>query len=336
MKRKIVQSLLILTAITILIALTSCLDNSKIEPQKYSEGLEFTLNEAGTGYILSGKGDCEDYEVTVPDIYNGLPVVEVGEKAFYEGRGIQSIVLPDTVAKISNWSFAYSTIAEIYIPGSVKVIESYAFHHCNYLQILEIENGLEIIEEGAFFSCTNLRKVKLPSSVKDIGYIAFRKMLKLEAFEVDEDNEYFSSIDGNLYANNGKNLLYYARAKEEREFQIPYGTEEIGAYAFEDATLNVIIIPETVGVINQWAFAGNHCLESLTLPKSVNIIGQEILIGCYNFTTLYYQGTHNEWGLIQKAGYPNNWNKGMPKYRFDCFDAYFDCVPGESSIVNWK
>lgn len=328
--------ILLIITITILLFLVSCNEEPKENPKKYSEGLEFTLNEDGTGYILSGKGDCKDYEVVVPDAYNGLPVVEVGEKAFYETKGTQSIVLPNSMVRIGSWSFAYSTIAEIYIPGSVGIIESYAFHNCNYLSILEIENGLEVIEEGAFFSCTNLRKVKLPSSLKDIGHIAFRKMPKLEAFEVDEGNGYFSSIEGNLYANNGKKLLYYAQAKEEREFEIPYGTEEIGAYAFEDANLNVIIIPETVEIINQWAFASNHCLESLTLPKSVNTIGQEILIGCYNFATLYYKGTYNEWGLIQKASYPNSWNKGMPNYRFDCFDAYWNCVPGESSNVNWK
>lgn len=336
MKTRIGRLIILIAMVAILLLLASCNGKPKEESKKYSEGLEFTLNEEGTGYLLSGKGDCKDYEVVVPDAYNGLPVVGVGEKAFYQTKGTQSIKLPDSVVRIGEWSFAQSTLAEIYIPGSVRVIADHAFANCGYLRVLEIENGLETIEQAAFRACGNLKKVKLPASLKEIGDMAFYRLDELEEFEVDPDNENFSSIDGNLYADNGKKLMYYACAKKDREFEIPYGTEEIGSYAFENAKLNVITIPDTVKIINKRAFAGNYCLESLTLPKSVKKIGEGIMVGCYNFKTLYYNGTHNEWILVSKAGAPDPWNKGMPEYRFDCSDAYYDCVPGESSTVNWK
>ena len=49
---------------------------------KYSEGLTYELNDEGAGYIVTGIGTCTDSELVIPNMYNGLPVVEIRYRAF--------------------------------------------------------------------------------------------------------------------------------------------------------------------------------------------------------------------------------------------------------------
>lgn len=64
----------------------------------------FALNSAGTGYIVQ-KYVGTAAEVVVPDSYNGLPVVEIGEGAFENNSTITRVSLPSCVTRIGKRSF---------------------------------------------------------------------------------------------------------------------------------------------------------------------------------------------------------------------------------------
>lgn len=42
---------------------------TKTEPSIYSQGLEFDLNDDETSYIVTGKGTCDDYDISIPPEY---------------------------------------------------------------------------------------------------------------------------------------------------------------------------------------------------------------------------------------------------------------------------
>ncbi len=99
-------------------------------------GLEFTLTEDGTAYILTGVGDrCGDptsegpNELVIPAIHNGLPVTEIDSQAF-QGVEIPYITIPHTVKRIGDALHPGTYVIQITYLGTQAEWEQvyYNFH----------------------------------------------------------------------------------------------------------------------------------------------------------------------------------------------------------------
>lgn len=65
---------------------------------------EFAGKSDGSGYVVTGYTGS-DATVTVPDWYNGLPVVEIGAAAFRGNTTIRIVKLPSSIKKIASSAF---------------------------------------------------------------------------------------------------------------------------------------------------------------------------------------------------------------------------------------
>ncbi|MBE6853991.1 MAG: leucine-rich repeat domain-containing protein, partial [Ruminococcus sp.] len=98
-----------------------------------------------------------------------------------------------------------------------------------------------------------LKKVTLPETMSEI---VIKECPLLETIVVDEENSLFSSVDGVLYAKQGKELLHYPRSKKDKEFVIPDGVEIIKKSAAEGSKyLESVFIPSSVIELESSAFA---------------------------------------------------------------------------------
>ena len=89
---------------------------------KYSEGLYYELIEDKEEYKVSDLGTCTDDKIIVPEEYEGLPVTEIGEKAFFDHDHIISIVLPDTIIKIGDKAFANCDgLEDVAMPDTAEI-----------------------------------------------------------------------------------------------------------------------------------------------------------------------------------------------------------------------
>lgn len=75
-------------------------------------------------------------------------------------------------------------------------------------------------------------KIIIPKSVETIGTYAFSYMRGVEAFEVDAENNYYTSEDGVLFNVNKKELLYYPLSKTEETYILPEETELLFCTSF--------------------------------------------------------------------------------------------------------
>ena len=144
----------------------------------------------------------------------------------------------------------------------------------------------------ADFAAVNLEyavKVTIGKNVREISDWAFGNSKKIEEFEVDENNPYICDVDGVVYTEDMKTLLFYPPSggpvKTEKDadgneirtssYIIPEGVETIRSKAFYKCQeLVEITLPETLESIEEKAFFRTN-LRSLTLPESLTFIGKD-------------------------------------------------------------
>lgn len=239
-KTVLAVSLLVLFTITMVAPLTAF----AYLPPDYS----YTLLNGGAVVI-----DCrfkESPTVKIPQTIDGHTVVGIGSKALRNSRGIEEIILPDTVT----------------------FLEEYAFAGLTDLKKIHLSSSLENIPSFAFDQCTNLSRLDIPSKVNDISSYAFHTC-NIENITVSPYNEYYTAINGVLFAAD-KTTLIYCPQEKTGEYTIPNTVKTIGDNAFYCSKLTAINIPNSVTTIGNSAF---YCSEikSFYLPDSITYIGDD-------------------------------------------------------------
>ena len=88
------------------------------------------------------------------------------------------VVLPcelgnTSVTSIASAAFYRNEFTEVTLPSTLKEIGWWSFYGCEKLERINFNNGLNIIEFGAFINCKKLKSVDIPVTVYKIGKDAF-------------------------------------------------------------------------------------------------------------------------------------------------------------------
>ena len=169
------------------------------------------------------------------------------------------------------------TIIEVLVPNYVTSISQGVFDRCTSLTSITI--GAGVMELGGII---------IGAGVMEIEDIIFAGCNSLTNIIVDENNQCYKSIDGNLYSKDGKTLVKYAIGKTDTCFIIPDTVTDIAYWAFyQCSTITSIMISNGVTSIGDYAFAYCTNLTSITIPESVTNIGESgTFIGCTSLTTV--------------------------------------------------
>lgn len=239
------------------------------------------VSDRNTSYI-SADGILFDKEKTViikyPQLKEGafnIPesVEEIGKEAFYDCQNLTEINIPNGVEKIEESAFVgCSSLKKIDIPASVITIGDGAFAGCSTLKQVNIPDSVITIEGGAFWGCHKLTEIIIPSGVKVIGESAFTNCKMLSDIIVDEKNENYASIDGVLFNKNKTELVRYPENKNS-EYIIPDSVKIIGEEAFAYCeNLTGLRMSNNVTTINSGAFYSCKNLEKVNISNSVSKI----------------------------------------------------------------
>lgn len=136
-----------------------------------------------------------------------------------------------------------------------------------YLHIASVYEGLPVtaIAANAFNGCTDLKAVKLPTSIAAIGSQAFRGCSNLVALFIDDLTAWceIEFEDRALYY--GADL--YVKNNRLTELVIPEGLTEIKAYSFCRITsITSVTVGSGVTAIGKGAFYGCTGLTAVNLP----------------------------------------------------------------------
>lgn len=145
-----------------------------------------------------GKGDfyrCPDWgnfekpigDLMLPRNISKLQVIKIECLSFHGCTNLQSIVIPDSVTEIGEWTFAgCGSLQSIVIPDSVTEIGEWAFADCSGLQSIAIPDSVTKIGGDAFRGCSNLQSIVIPDSVTEIGYSAFSGCSSLQSIVIPD------------------------------------------------------------------------------------------------------------------------------------------------------
>ncbi len=255
-----------------------------------SRGLQYEVNEDGKSASFVGYGSCTDEVVYIASTYNGLPVTEMHNVAYWE--------------------------AEL-IPYE---------HNFNskYLKHLVISDTVQIVDFECIRQCPNIESVYYGASVARISPLNFNSGYgeNFTTVEVSPNNPNFSDKGNCIVDLRTKTLVL---ATPTTVIPDDGSVEIIGNNAFSSAKYNLtsVVIPEGVKILARGAFGSCWNLESITLPDSLEVVDPNVFLNCQSLKTLelgtglkafdkmaldsiyfpqvYYKGTVAQWETVIKA-----------------------------------
>ena len=168
-------------------------------------------------------------------------------------------IVPDLETANKIW-YTNGSTTDATIPSNTNVfgsnIISNAYNSEKESWVIEFDEYITSIGEGAFYGCSSLTSINIPDSVTSIGYSAFLNCRSL------------TSIN------------------------IPDGVTSIGEGAFYGCnSLTSINIPDNVTSIGYSAFMNCRSLTSINIPDGVTSIGVYAFRNCNSLTSVYCKAT---------------------------------------------
>lgn len=139
--------------------------------------------------------------------------------------------------------YGHTILEEIILPTTVETIDQWAFHSCPSLKSINLDalSSLTRIEQSAFFNCPSFpTELKLPSSIKYLGYSSFKGT---NISTIDFSNTNIENISSEAFRD----------CPITGTLSFPVSLSTINSYAFEQANVSEIHL----NAFNTWLNQGN-------------------------------------------------------------------------------
>lgn len=189
---------------------------------------------------------------------------QIGEYTFKNCTSLTNLILPDSITEIAGEAFSNCvSLGKVTLPKNLTLLGNGVFENCNAEIIfpaslkcipimgdnavtkVNIPEGVKIIGEDAFWACSNLKEITLPSTITSI-----------------ESGAFFNT--------------------PITEFVYPQNIDNIPASAFGGTKLTEFSVPDNVKEIDDGAFYNCTDLKKITIPEFVTYIGNDVFKNCRN------------------------------------------------------
>ncbi len=196
--------------------------------------LVFVLSDDGGYYSVEGAGTFDGEELTIPAVYNGLPVLKIMSKAFEGCEFLKKVYVSEGITEIGNGAFLNcSNLEYVSFPDSITAFGNFVFQNCVELKKANLPDGIRDIPDSMFANCGKYL-IDIPESVETIQMRA------------------------------------YMGCAVEGELVIPESVTLVEKYAFKDITgITSLTINSFADLLRSGSFEGLEELETLTAPCAV-------------------------------------------------------------------
>ncbi len=253
-------------------------------------------------------GDYAFYQAGMTELTIPENVSSIGSYAFNASANLKNLIVRGDNLVIGNYAFRNCKALEtVVLEEGVKSIGSYAFSGCTVLMAIQISDSVKSIGSCAFQDCTSLTELVFPDSVTSYGNRMIQGCTALEDLTIGGGCTVLKAEENPSTAYDGGDIspFYIGTGAKLKRLVIGEGVTEIGAYTFANtseyglvnvvnycypfATLESVILPESLETIGDYAFYQAGMTE-LTIPENVSSIGSYAFNASANLKNLIVRG----------------------------------------------
>lgn len=266
----------VILSVVMVLSCVSCL--SVLSFATGESGLSFSLNTAGTAYIVARCDPQSSGNIIIPSIYNNKPVERISGFAFQECHLLTGISIPDSVLYIDSYAFYNCTsLAGLTIPDSVTSIGSEVFNGCSSLVSISVSSGNTVYSsfEGVLFNKAQTLLICCPAD-KSGTFTIPNGVTRIEDNGFENCTLIQSVTISDTVASIGNGAFYGCIALTG--ITLPNSVTSIDVGAFLGCTsLKNISFSNSLTSIGDGAFCNCTLLTNVIIPISVTSIGENAL-----------------------------------------------------------
>lgn len=249
------------------------------------------IHTTGDAVMLESAGDLsmlmgdDRYSYTSLDIIGSLNGDDIRCLREMMGRDINKIA---TQGRLSDVNL---TDARIVAGGGVyndsrfttdDVVSYGMFADLDRLQNISLPDQTISIESGAFSGSTALTHLNIPTNASSV--VASSGCTALESISVSGANSHYSSVDGVLFNSDVTEIVWFPIGKKGN-YTLPEGITSISDYAFQDCLLTEFYMPSSLVSMGQGVFY-NSALQLVVMPDKLGLVPTATFQHCYSLTTV--------------------------------------------------
>ena len=209
--------------------------------------------------------------VPIPDGYiKPTGAKEITENGTYDVRGYETanvnVQASGGGGENKLPSVVDGTVTEITaddLEGATQ-IKVRAFYECTVLTNVVIPSTVTAIGDNAFYGCTMLQSIEIPNSVVSItGYSTFYNCKNLKSLVIPDS---VTELSINMCQQSGLETVVVGN-----------GVTTIPNNAFRKCNLSSVTLGNAIETIGEYVFYDNFDIEQITIPASVTSIGSSAL-----------------------------------------------------------